>query len=422
MKVLQVFHRQPVPLLTFIGIVAGLALRYGAAAPEIAGTVLLITLVVGGAPIVVGTLAGMLRGRFAADVVASLAIVGAVLTGEYLAGCVIVLMQSGGEALEAYGVRRASAALEGLLARALRLARRRQGDQFVELPVEQVATGDFLLVRPGDLVPVDAILIAGTSGLDESALTGEPLPRMVGPGDEVMSGAICLDGALELRALRPSRESQYERIVQLVRAAQTEKAPIGRLADRYAVYFTPLTIAVAVAAYLITGRTDAVLAVLVVATPCPLILATPVAVMAGINRAASRGVIVKSGAALEQIGQTRAVVFDKTGTLTTGAPVLEQIQQMNGYNPDEAIRLAAALEQLSSHPMARALVAAGRVRTPVLPLPEDVIEVPGRGVAGRVEGHLVEVGSAAFAIERRLNGPDALDAFRGRFLRSSGKT
>ena len=211
----------------------------------------------------------MLRGRFATDVVATLAIVGALLTGEYLAGAVIVLMQSGGEALEAYGVGRASATLAGLLARAPRRARRRDGDAVVEIPVEEVAVGDALVVRPGDLVPVDARVESGNSSVDESALTGEPVPRAVGPGDELMSGSVCLDGALEVRALRPSGQSQYERIVQLVGAAQAEKAPIGRLADRYAVAFTPLTLAVAAAAYAITGDVDAVLAVLVVATPAP---------------------------------------------------------------------------------------------------------------------------------------------------------
>jgi heavy metal translocating P-type ATPase len=250
--------------------------------------------------------------------------------------------------------------------------------------------------------------VSGNSSVDESALTGEPVPRAVGPGDELMSGSVCLDGALEVRALRPSGQSQYERIVQLVGAAQAEKAPIGRLADRYAVAFTPLTLAVAAAAYAITGDVAAVLAVLVVATPCPLILATPVAVLSGINRAARRGVVVKSGAAIEQIGRARAVVFDKTGTLTTGSPVVARVVSLDGVPPDEALRLAAGLEQLSSHPMARALVSAGRSRGASLPTPEELTEVPGQGVAGRVEGHRVEVGSPTFAIRRGLVSSRAL--------------
>jgi P-type E1-E2 ATPase len=261
----------------------------------------------------------VLRGDFAADIVASLAIIGALVTGEYLAGCVIVLMQTGGEALEAYAVSRASDALEALLARAPRVAHRRRGSEIEAVPVEQVVIGDLLLVRPGELIPVDSVILGGTASVDESALTGEPVAVARGTGDEVLSGTVSLDGALELRALRRSSESQYEQIVALVRNAQKEKAPISRLADRYTVYFTPFTLLMCGIAYLLTRRPEAVVAVLVVATPCPLVLATPVAIISGVNRAARRGIIVKTGSAIERIGRAGAMAFDRTGTLTAGS-------------------------------------------------------------------------------------------------------
>jgi heavy metal translocating P-type ATPase len=405
-------RRYPLPVVALIGLASALVVRYGFAAEEASRIILLLTLVAGGTPIVLGTLRGMLHGNFAADIVASLAIVGALVTDELLAGCVIVLMQSGGEALEAYAVRRASDALESLLARAPRAAHRHQGDRVLDVTVEEVEAGDLLVVRPGELIPVDGLVLSGTAAVDESALTGEPVAVSRGPGEEVLSGSVSLDGALELRALRPSSESQYEQIVELVRSAQQEKAPIGRLADRYAVFFTPLTLLLCGLAYLLTRRPETVVAVLVVATPCPLILATPIAVISGVNRAARRGIILKTGAALEQIGSATAVAFDKTGTLTAGTPVVQRVLSLDGSTPEQVLRLAAGLEQFSGHQMARALVAAGQERGGVLPLPSEVVEEAGQGVTGRVEGHIVDVGSVAYATQRGLGTLKSLEASR----------
>jgi heavy metal translocating P-type ATPase len=354
----------------------------------------------------------MLHGIFTGDIVATLAIVGAGVTGEYLAGCVIVIMQTGGEALEDFAVRRASASLESLLERAPRIAHRRHHDSFEDVPVGEVIPGDQVLIRPGEVIPVDGIVLGGTSAVDESALTGEPVPVTAGPGREVMSGSICTDGALEIRALRPSSESQYEQIVTLVQAAQADKAPIGRLADRYAILFTPFTLAMCGLAWGITRSPEAVVAVLVVATPCPLILATPVAIISGINRAARHGIIVKGGAAIERIGQAQAVVFDKTGTLTRGTPAVERIVAVNGYDEGAILHLAASLEQLSNHPMARALVHAASDQGSALPLPSNLSESAGQGVSGCVEGHQVDVGSAAFAAGKGLTSLERLRQLR----------
>ena len=394
--------RYPVAVLAATGLVAGLMARFVFDVPGVADRVFLVTLLAGGAPLVARTVWGMLRGRFAADVVAMLAIVGAVVFREYFAGAVIVLMQSGGEALETYAMHRATASLAALLARAPKVAHRLDGDRFEDVPVDAVRPGDLLVVKPGDLVPVDGEVASGTSAVDQSALTGEPLPIRALPGTALMSGSINLEGALTLRATRVSAQSQYQLIIEMVARARREKPPIQRIADRFAVWFTPVTLAMCGVAYLVTHNPTSVLAVLVVATPCPLILAAPVAVIAAISRAAAQGIIVKTGAAIEQVGRAHVVVFDKTGTLTLGRPLVESVSTSNGHSSDEILRLSAAIEQLSAHHLGRAVAEAGRRRGLEVPPAEAVQETPGLGVAGRVEGRAVEVGSAAYLASRGI--------------------
>ena len=385
----------PLPVLVGAGLVTGLAARFVVGAPQVGQGFFLATLVAGGGPLVVQTLRGMARGRFAADIVAMLAILAALALGQYFAGAVIALMQSGGEALERYAMGRASSSLEALLARAPKVGHRIRSGRVEEVPVGELGAGDVLLVRPGDLVPVDGEVTNGTSAVDQSALTGEPLPIRAVQGTALLSGSVNLDGALEMRASRPAEQSQYQQIVRLVERARREKPPIQRLADRFAVWFTPVTLVMCGVAWLLTGSATSVLAVLVVATPCPLILATPIAVIAGISRAADLGVIVKTGAAIEQLGRARAIVFDKTGTLTLGHPTVGRIEAKDGVVPDEVLRLAAAVERLSSHHLGRAVAeAAGRLGP--LPPASDFLENPGAGVAARVEGRAVAVGSARF--------------------------
>jgi len=406
--------RYPVAALAAIGLTAGLVARVIFRDPGAADRVFFFTLLVGGVPLVARTLWGILRGRFAADVVAMLAIVGALVFREHFAGAVIVLMQSGGEALEAYAMQRATESLETLLSRAPRIAHRLQGERPEDVPVDAVRPGDYLVVKPGDLVPVDCEVVSGTSAVDQSALTGEPLPIRAIPGTALMSGSVNQDGALTVRALRPSAQSQYQQIISMVAHARREKPPIVRIADRFAVWFTPVTLAMCGVAYLVTGTPASVLAVLVVATPCPLILAAPVAVIAAISRAAAEGIIVKTGAAIEQLGRARVVVFDKTGTLTLGRPLVERVTPVDGRSPDELLRLAAAVERLSAHHLGRAVAEAGRRLGPELSA-EDVHETPGLGVSGRVTGHTVDVGSAAYFASRGLavhDGPaDRTTAF-----------
>ncbi len=396
-------RENPVFLLALVGLIVGTVVRFGLHLPGPANLVWLATLVVGGAPVVYRTVVGMLHGNFASDVVAMLAIVVAVIMGQSFAGLVIVIMQSGGEALEKYSLRRASSSLAQLLARAPSVARRRTDTGIEEVGVEQVRVGDTLLVRPGDLIPVDGELLSAEAEIDEAALTGEAIsaPKLIGAA--LLSGSVNAGGVLELRATHASIDSKYSQIVRLVQKAQQEKPPLQRLADRYAVWFTPVTLLTAGLGWLITGRFETVLSVLVVATPCPLILAVPVAVISGINRAASFGIIVKGGTAIEQIGRAQAMVFDKTGTLTHGSPTVEQVVSAGDLAKDELLRLAGSAEQLSSHPLAQALTGAALLAEPglgqagnALPLPLEVSEVAGGGVRAQVEGRAVAVGSPAF--------------------------
>ncbi len=363
-----------------------------------------------GLPVVWRTLRGVVSGRFAADLVAMLAIVAALFLAEPLAGLIVVLMQTGGEALERYAEGRASAAVRELEAAAPRLAHRVQAGVTEDVAVDAVAVGDELLVRPGELVPCDGLVLAGRSHVEAARLTGEPVPVSAAPGTRLLSGSLNLDGPLTIRATAPASESQYARIVELVRLAQESKSPLQRLADRYAVWFTPLTLLVCAAAYLLTGDPIRVLAVLVVATPCPLILATPVAVVGGINRAARRGIIFRHGSALEQLAGITVAVFDKTGTLTIGRPRVARVLATPPYTEPELLRLAGGVEHGSGHLLARTLSEEVAARGIVPADAHDVTESPGEGVTGRTESLWVTVGGWAYVLRRHPGAEAGLRA------------
>ena len=363
-----------------------------------------------GTPLLVRTALGVVRGRFAADLVAALAVAAAMVLDQPFAGLIIVLMQTGGEALEHFAERRASAAVRELEAQAPRQAHRLEADRVSDVPAEAIAVGERILVRPGELVPCDGTVESGSSSVDVARLTGEPLPQRAGPGAELRSGTLNLEGPLELRVTAPAGASLYARIVELVRTAQASKAPLQRVADRYAVWFTPLTLLVALLAYLASRDPLRVLAVLVVATPCPLILATPVAIIGGINRAARRQIIVRHGGALEALAAVDAVVFDKTGTLTLGRPEVASVRSLSPYTDAELLRLAGAVEQGSGHLLARTTVEAAHLQGLQLPPATQVTEAAGRGVWGSVEGHAVTVGAFSLVAERAPGAAGALGA------------
>ena len=342
----------------------------------------------------------LLRGEVGVDIIAVLAMAGALLLRQYLAGSVIAVMLTSGAALERYASARARRELSALLRRVPRFAHRRQGDRFVDVPVEEVGLGNVLVVKPGEVVPVDGIIRSASAVLDESSLTGESRPVRLEPGTPVRSGGSNCAGPFELTVTAIASESTYAGIIRLVRAAEQSKAPFVRLADRYALAFLALTLASAAIAWLLAGSPMRALAVLVVATPCPLILAAPAAIIAGISRAASRGIIMKGGAALETLARTRVLVLDKTGTVTSAHPEVLAGETMGGISSDELIRYAASLEQLSVHPFAPAILAEARNRGLTLAFPSAVREQMGSGITGELEGHRVSVG------QRRFVAPD----------------
>jgi heavy metal translocating P-type ATPase len=354
----------------------------------------------GGAIIVTGTIRGALRGQWASDVVATLAIVTSVAMNEPLAGLIVVVMQTGGEALERYAEGRASRAVQQLEADRPKSGHVLRAGEVVDIRADEVVVGDRLIVRAGELVPCDGIVEDGRSELDTSMLTGESLPQAIAPGVPVSSGSINGDRLFTMRATAIAEASQYERIVQLVRSALETKAPFQRIADRYAVWFTPITLVMAVTAAATAGDYQRFLAVLVVATPCPLILAPPIAIIGGINRAARRQIIVRNGAAIERLATANVAVFDKTGTLTIGKPVVHAVVPHPPFSRADVLRLAGAVEQGAAHLLARTLTAAAKAENPSLPAVRDVVESPGRGVTGRVGDDTVTVGSYGFVAEQ----------------------
>ncbi|WP_458315398.1 heavy metal translocating P-type ATPase [Mycolicibacterium brisbanense] len=352
----------------------------------IAGTVLAVI------PAVVWVVAGLRGGRVGVDVIAVLSLVGTLLVGEYLAGALVAVMLAGGRALDSAAARRASHDLRALMERAPKFARRRVGTQVEMIPLADVVVDDLLIVGSGEVVPVDGRVADVVAVLDESALTGESVQVERGVGDAVRSGVVNAGGAFELRATATAEDSTYAGIVRLAQQAGAESAPLVRLADRFAAWFLPLALLLAGGAWLASGSAVRAVAVLVVATPCPLLLAAPVAIVSGLSRASRAGVIVRGGGALENLGQATTLVMDKTGTLTMGRPAVIDVVGAPGHATTELLRLAASVDQYSPHVLAEAIVTEALTRGIHLSLPEDVVEESGRGVTATIEGRRIFVG------------------------------
>ncbi|MBP3035495.1 heavy metal translocating P-type ATPase [Arthrobacter sp. zg-ZUI100] len=356
------------------------------------------------------TAAGMIRdirrGHWGLDILAVVAMVSTVAVGEYVAALIIVLMLTGGEALEDFAAGRARSELDALLARAPQSAHRvpLDTDTPEDIPADQVRAGDILLIKPAELVPVDGVLLSPEAGFDESSLTGESLPVTVTAGQSVMSGSVNGSRAVRIRATATTADSQYQRIVALVREAAESRAPVVRLADRFAVPFTAVSLLIAGTAWALTGDPARFAEVLVLATPCPLLIAAPVAFMGGMSRAARNGIIVKGGAALQQLARARSIAFDKTGTLTYGRPELVGVHPEPPFTADRLLQLAASAEQYSSHVLAAAVQDAARDRGLILSAAESAAEIATNGVQATVDGHLVLVGKQRF-VEAAAGGP-----------------
>ncbi len=347
-------------------------------------------------PLVFSTARSLLRGDVGVDAIALVAIVWALALGEFLAAAIVALMMSGGAALEAWAAGRARRELRLLVERAPRVAHRYVGDALEEVNVDDLQPGDVVSVRAGEIVPADGAVTSGEAVVDESALTGEALPVTIASHNHVRSGTANAGDTFDLRVTATAAESAYAAIVRLVRAAETDRAHFTRLADRYAAYFLPFSLAIAGIAWLASGDSTQGLAVMVVATPCPLILAAPIAFVAGLSRAARAGIIIKGAGALERLGTAKTVLLDKTGTLTLGLPELERIIPLGALDADEALRLAASLDQMSAHVLAESLVAGATRRGIELALPTEVKEDPGSGIIGNVGGHRIAVGSSGW--------------------------
>ena len=353
----------------------------------------------------VGMLRAMAQGRFGLDILAITAIVATVLVGEFVAALIVVLMLTGGEALEDYANRRAKRELDALLARAPQFAHLVVDGGYQEVPVDQVRVGDALLVRPSEIVPVDGVLLSGRGTFDQASITGESIPVEKSAGDEVLSGSVNGQEAVELRATSTAASSQYQQIVALVTQAAQSKAPVVRLADRYAVPFTVFSLALGAVAWWASGDPVRFAEVLVLATPCPLLIAAPVAFIGGMSRGARNSIIVKSGGVLEQLARARTAVFDKTGTLTYGAPELSEVRPQPPFSADELLAAVASAEQYSSHVLASSFIQAAKERGLVLHEAASAQEAATNGVVADIDGREVVVGKFAFVAE---HAPDTV--------------
>jgi heavy metal translocating P-type ATPase len=337
------------------------------------------------------------KGQFGLDIIAAFSMAGALWLNEYLAGIIVALMFSGGTMLESFAQYRARRDMSALLARNPHLAHRYDKQGLRTVALDAVVPGDRLLVKAGETVPADGTITGSSPGvLDESALTGEPLPVTHRAGSEIMSGSVNAAGPFDMLVTQAPAQSTYAGIIRLVDEAQNSKAPAQRLADRYALYFLALTAIMAALAGLLSDDPRRILAVLVIATPCPLILGVPVAIVSGLSAAARHGVLIKSGGALERLGRVRVLLFDKTGTLTQGRPDIISINAAKGFTPDQVLTFAASLEQVSHHGVAETITAAAIAKGLQLQRPTRVKEAPGAGLSGTVAAKQVASGSAEF--------------------------
>lgn len=381
-----------IAILSALGILLHFVLRYAVRAQAPATLLpLYATLLIGGAPLVLALVRKLIAREFGSDLLAGVSILSSVLLGEYLVGSIIVLMLSGGVALEHYATRRASSVLDALAKRMPQTAHRKLGSEIADVALEEIAIGDKLIVFPHEICPVDGVVVEGHGVMDESYLTGEPYEMSKTPGSTVLSGAINGDTALTIAAEKLAVDSRYAKIMQVMQATEQNRPHLRRLGDRLGAWYTPIAVGVAALTWFITGNPLRFLAVVVIATPCPLLIAIPVAVIGAISLSARHGIIIKNPAVLEQIPTCRTLIFDKTGTLTYGKPTLTEIICAPGFTSEEVLRTAASLEQYSKHPLAGAILTAARgANLPLKPV-SHMSEYPGEGLEGDVAGRHVRI-------------------------------
>jgi heavy metal translocating P-type ATPase len=374
---------------------------------------LLAVLALGGTPLLLELVQKLLWREFGSDLLAGISIVTSVLLGEYLAGAIVVLMLSGGEALENYALRNASSVLRTLAKRMPSVAHRKRGSAICDVAPNEIAVGDTVVVYPHDISPVDGTVIDGHGVMNEAFLTGEPFEITKAPGSTVISGAVNGESALTITATRLPVDSRYAKIMEVMRESEQNRPQLRRLGDQLGAFYTPLAVAMAILAWVISGQAVRFLAVLVIATPCPLLIAIPVAIIGSISLAARRSIIIKNPAVLEQISRCRTAIFDKTGTLTYGEPKLTEQLIAPGFAQKEVLTRAASLELYSKHPLARAILAEAKSESLPLQQASQVGEPPGQGLRGMVSGHLVQITSRGKLLAQDIPGAEHLPPLAG---------
>jgi len=400
--------------LSLLAILVHLVLRFGFnTAPGVNQFPLLATLVLGGLPLLYDLLRKLLKQEFGSDLLGGISIITSVVLGEYLAGSIIVLMLSGGEALESYALRSASSVLAALAKRMPSIAHRKRDSEIVDVRLDEIVVGDTLVIYPHDICPVDGVVIEGHGVMDESYLTGEPFQITKTSGSTVISGAINGESALTIRASQLAADSRYAKIMEVMRESESTRPQLRRLGDRLGAIYTPVAVTVALLAWAFSGEAVRFLAVLVIATPCPLLIAIPVAIIGSISLCARRAIIVKSPVVLERIAECRTAIFDKTGTLTYGEPSLTDQLVAPDFAQKDVLSLLASLERYSKHPLARAILEAAKKQGLQLLEAVDVSEVPGQGLHGTVSGHSLLITSRNKLVAQKFAGAELLPPVSG---------
>jgi len=378
-----------IAILALTGIVVHLVMR---AFTDFNLYPLYTVLLLGGIPLLFELVRELMSLNFGSDLIAGLSIITSVLLGEYLAGSLVVLMLSGGEAIENYAIQKASRVLDALAKRAPTIAHIKNGT-IVDIPVNKISIGDVLQIFPHEICPVDGIVIEGNGIMDESYLTGEPFMIEKAPGSEVISGAINGDASLTIRATKLAQDSRYSQIVHVMSQTEQKRPHIRRIADQLGAWYTPFAIAIAALAWFLSGDPVRFLAVLVIATPCPLLIAIPVSIIGSISLCASRGILIKNPVVLEQIDQCKTMIFDKTGTLTYGTPILTEQVTFSHHNPEDILKYAASMERYSKHPLAHAILQKAHDENIELMDASSIREEKGKGLLGIVNGHEITITS-----------------------------
>ena len=407
-----ILHRRRTSVIAVFSataILAHLLLRFAFhASPGISQIPLLAVFVFGGIPLVYELAKNLLRREFGSDLLAGISIITSVLLNEYLAGAIVVLMLSGGEALENYALRNASSVLRALAKRMPAIAHRKRDSVISDVALDQIAVGDTIVIYPHDIVPVDGTVIEGNGVMNEAFLTGEPFEITKAPGSSVISGTVNGESAITITATRRAIDSRYAKIMEVMRESEQNQPHLRRLGDQLGAIYTPLALSIAVLAWVISGEALRFLAVLVIATPCPLLIAIPVAIIGSISLSARRSIIVKNPAVLEQITSCHTAIFDKTGTLTYGEPKLTEQVIAPGFAQKKVLALAASLELYSKHPLAQAILAQAKTEGLQLQQASKVSEPPGQGLRGTVGGHEVQLTSRGKLIAQKISGAEHL--------------